>query len=184
MVAGLRWRDACLKALPEPSFVERIHGADEPRFQADGKPMIIVGWDVRERLHHIPEQIVRLLDKYALWGDPTTKETVETTPKIPCIILGGKLSDDFLIEIARRKYLLSLPLYRQAHDFNALGAELAVSTMCDGVHALADFLSPIHQAINAQILRERVIHIDETTMRQQSDTRGIVQRYLEPVPDI
>lgn len=162
----------------ELARIEREHGATPQRFDAQGNALVITGWDVRERLHHIPEQVVCLVDKYALWGDATTRETVETTPILPSIIPGGKLSDDFLAEIARRKYLLSLPLYRQANDFNTLGAELAVSTMCDGMRALAGFLNPIHAALRAQILDETVIHIDETTMRQQSDERGIVQRYL------
>ena len=158
--------------------IEQEHGTDGPRFDADGRELVITGFDVRERLHIIPEQVVCLVDKYAIWGEPDTRETVETTAVLPSVIPGGKLSDDFLIEIARRKYLLSLPLHRQLRDFNALGAELAVSTMCDGMRALAKFLSPVHVAIQQQILAERVIHIDETTMRQQSDAHGSVQRYL------
>lgn len=162
----------------ELARIEREHGAEGPRMDAWGNELAITGWDIRERLHIIPEQVVCLVDKYAIWGDPMTRETVEPTPVLPSVIPGGKLSDEFLVEIARRKYLLSLPLHRQLRDFNALGAELAVSTMCDGIRALARFLAPVHDAIQAQILAERVIHIDETTMRQQSDEHGSVQRYL------
>ena len=158
--------------------IEREHGNTGPRFDADGNELVITGWDERERLHVIPEQVVVLVDKYAIWGLPDTRETVETTPVLPSIIPGGKLSDDFLIEIARRKYLLSLPLHRQLRDFNALGAELAVSTMSNGIRAVADFLDPICDQIRRQILSKSVIHIDETTMRQQSDAHGSVTRYL------
>jgi len=61
---------------------------------------------------------------------------------------------------------------------NAIGAELAVSTMCDGIRALAMFLEPVHLAIRAQILRQRLMHVDETTMRQQCDEYGSILRYL------
>jgi len=163
---------------PELARVERVHGADGPRHAADGNELTITGWDVRERLHHIPEQVVCLVDRYAIWGLPDTRETAETTPVAPAIIPGGKLSDDFLCEIARRKYLLSQPLYRQLLDYNALEADLAVSTMCDGMRALAGFLEPIHRAMELQILAASVVHIDETTMRQQCDAHGSVIRYL------
>lgn len=167
------------KPIPEdlPRLV-RTHGDDGPRTTADGTPLVITGWDERKRLHMIPEQMVCLVDRYAIWGLPNTRETVETTPVLPSIIPGGKLSDDFLCEIARRKYLLSLPLHRQLRDLNALGAELAVSTMCDGIHALAHFLEPIHLAIRSHILSQTVMHVDETTMRQQHDEQGSVIRYL------
>ncbi|MDA3961717.1 MAG: hypothetical protein PF961_13080 [Planctomycetota bacterium] len=132
---------------PELARIERVHGADGPCFAADGTELSITAWDERTRLHHIPEQVVCLVDRYAIWGLPDTRETVITTPILPAIIAGGKLSDDFLIEIARRKYLLSQPLYRQLLDYNAMGAELAVSTMCDGMRALASFLEPIHRAM-------------------------------------
>lgn len=163
---------------PELERMVREHGAQGPRFDAAGSELVIVGWDERTRLHMIPEQVVCLVDRYAIWGLPDTRETVETTPVLPSVIPGGKLSDDFLCEIARRKYLLSLPLHRQLRDLNALGAELAVSTMCDGIRALATFLAPIHAAVQQQILAATVIHIDETTMRQQSDEHGSLIRYL------
>lgn len=163
---------------PTLDTIVREHGATGPRQAADGTPMAIISWDERRRLHMIPEQVVCLLDRYAIWGYSDTRETVEVTPILPSIIPGGKLSDDFLCEIARRKYLLSLPLHRQLRDLNAIGAELAVSTMCDGIRALATFLEPIHLAIRAQILRARLMHVDETTMRQQSDEYGSLLRYL------
>ncbi len=156
----------------------REHLPAETPCDAQGQPLVIVGWDERERLHHIPEQVVRLLDRYPIWGLSDTRETVETTPILPCIIPGGKLSDAFLCEIARRKYLLSQPLTRQLIDYNDLGAELAVSTMSNGMRALAAFLEPIQQALRTQILAHQVLHCDETTMRQQCDEHGIVQRYL------
>ena len=156
----------------------RTHGDTGPRHDANGTELVITGWNEHKRLHKIPEQIVCLVDRYAIWGLPDTRETVETTPPLPCIIKRGKLSDDFLCDIAIRKYLLSLPLHRQLRDLNTLGADLAVSTMCDGMRALADFVRPVYKSICAQVLSQNVMHVDETTMKQQDDTHGKVTRYL------
>ena len=156
----------------------RTHGDTGPRFAADGTELVITGWNEQRRLHKIPEQIVCLVDRYAIWGLPDTRETVEITPPLPCIISRGKLSDDFLCDIAIRKYLLSLPLHRQLRDLNALGADLAVSTMCDGMRGFADFVAPVYKAICRQVLDQHVMHVDETTMKQQDDTHGKITRYL------
>ena len=162
----------------ELACITHDYGAEGPQFDADGVELVITGWDERERLHHIPHQVVREISRYAIWGYADSRETVATTPILPAVIPGGKLTDDFLIEIGLRKYLYSQPLYRQLVDYNGLGAELAESTLCNGIKALATFLKPIAEAIEAQVLSESVIAIDETTMRQQDDEHGMVIRYL------
>ncbi len=162
----------------ELACIERVHGADGQRFDCDGNKLVITGWNVSERLHHIPNQVVRLIDRYAIWGHPNTRETVEVTPAMPSVVHRGKLTDDFLIEVSIRKYLYSQPLYRQLIDYNGLGAELAESTLSNAVKAMAVFLKPIQEAIEQQVLAQPVMAIDETTMKQQDDKHGKVIRYL------
>ena len=162
----------------ELACVVHEYGADTPQYDASGVLLSIIGWDERERLHHIPHQVVREVSRYAIWGYSDSRETVITTPINPAIVTNGKLSDAFLIEIAIRKYLYSQPLYRQLVDYNGLGAELAESTLSNAIKAMATFLQPITDAIEEQVLSQEIIAVDETTMRQQDDKHGIVTRYL------
>ena len=162
----------------ELACVTHEHGNEGSRTDADGNTLVITGWNVTERLEHIPNQVVRIINRYAIWGYPDTRETVEVTPSQLSIVPRGKLTDSFLIEIVVRKYLYSQPLYRQLIDYNGLGAELSESTLCNAVKAVAEFVRPIQEAIEAEVLAAPVIAVDETTIRQQHDEHGTVIRYL------
>ena len=70
----------------ELACITHDYGAEGPQFDADGVELVITGWDERERLHHIPHQVVREISRYAIWGYADSRETVAMTPILPAVI--------------------------------------------------------------------------------------------------
>jgi hypothetical protein len=78
--------------------------------------------------------------------------------------------------VAVCKYGDHLPLYRQEQIFARHGLEIPRSTTCDWMARAAQALRPLYDEMVAEILKSRVIHTDETSVRMQSsDTPGATQ---------
>jgi len=102
-------------------------------------------------------------------------------PSVPGTMCAAALMARILCD----KYLDHLPHYRQAarierrHD-----AEISRQTLNKWTHAAADFLSPIADAILAEILQSKVIQVDETPIEYLQPGAGKTARgYLWPVLD-
>jgi len=142
--------------------------AESDKIGPDGEPLVLTGYEISEKLDLIPEEIVRLVIKRERYGVKATRETVVTAAVEPCLVPKGKATDAFIHEIIVRKYLLGLPLYRQASDLNSRGAEVNDSWLVDCVKHAADHYRPIAEAIRDQVLNNPFVHADETPIRQQT----------------
>ncbi len=172
-----RGRKAVPADLPIIEHVIPVPAAD--RIGPDGTPLVLVGYEVSERIDLIPERLVRLVIKRERYGDPTTRETVITAPPLAALIPKGKLSDAFIIEIAVRKYLLGLPLYRQAEDLTRrLGDGLSRSTLTDAVNRSAEIYRPIVDAMWSHLRQERILFADETPIRQLRAQNSTITGYF------
>lgn len=160
-----RGRRAVPKDLPT---IEKIISVPESeRIGPKGEALVLLGYDTSTRLHLIPESLVQLVIKRERVGLADTRETLITAPPLAALIPKGKLSDDFVHQIVLRKYLLGLPLYRQAQDLERrLGSEISRSTLCDAVNRSAEVYRGISEAILATVRTQRLIHADETPIRQ------------------
>lgn len=67
-----------------------------------------------------------------------------------------------LAQIVTSKYADHLPLYRQEAIFGRQGVDIARSTMCDWVGRVAELLSPVYEAMKAEVLQSKVLHTDDT----------------------
>jgi transposase len=151
-----------------------IAAAPEDRIAADGTALVLTGYEISEREHFIPAEVVRLIIKREKWGLPDTRETVIRAPCPPSIVPRGKYSDDFIAEAMIRKYLHGLPFERQVADFATLGSDLTVSTLCDLAQRFAVFLRPVADAIRDAVRAAPFVHIDETPLWRQDGRK----RYL------
>lgn len=148
--------------------IERIIPVPEAeRIGPNGEGLVVIGYEVSTRLHLIPETLAQLVIKRERVGLADTRETLVTAPPLAALIPKGKLSDDFVHQIVLRKYLLGLPLYRQAQDLERrLGSEISRSTLCDAVNRSAEVYRGISDAILTAVISQRIIHADETPIRQ------------------
>ena len=154
-----------------------IPATPEERIGPGGEQLVLRDYEETERIDLDPHQLIRLVYKRERLGLPDTRETVFTAALPDCLIPKGKATDRFIHEILIRKFLLGLPLYRQAMDLNLQGAQINDAWLGDCVRAAATHYSPIALAIRDQVLTSRYVQADETPILQQTDT-GIRTGYF------
>lgn len=142
-------------------------------------PRVRMGEETSEQLDYRPASLfvrehVRL--KYActkcLHNQPDGARDIPVSPiavapKPPQPIDGGLPGPGLLAHVVVSKYCDHLPLHRQESILARHGVELARSTMCDWVAAVANVLRPIYQAMLRDTLRSRVVQTDETRVPVQ-----------------
>lgn len=147
--------------------IERIISATpEQKVGPNGEPLVLLGYEVSEKIDLTPETVQRLIIKREKWGYADSRETVATAPVEPCLIPKGKATDAFILEVILNKFHLGLPLHRQLMDLNHRGAQLSSSFLSDLVKQAADVFEPIWVAMRQQIFQHRVVYADETPIRQ------------------
>lgn len=103
------------------------------------------------------------------------------------IIGGGHVAADMLAQILINKYRHHLPEYRQAKQYAELGLKLPTSTINDWVHAAADKLSPLYEALRKDIRSSSYLQVDEVPWRiadQKGKSRkGYAWQFLDSWPD-
>jgi transposase len=93
----------------------------------------------------------------------TCNACVVTAPGPPKLIPGGRYSVEFAVEVAASKYLDHLPLERQARIMAREGLDATSQALWDQTEALARALRPTYNALRTIVLREPLVHADETT---------------------
>lgn len=148
------------------------------RVCADGSALMLTGYETSERLHLVPEQLVRLVIKRERWGLPDTRESIVIAPPLRALVAKGKATDAFIHEIIVRKFAMGLPLYRQMQDLNRRGADVSDSFLGDCVRNAAAVYAPVHAALRAQVLANTLVYADETPIRQLGGADGARTGYL------
>lgn len=92
---------------------------------------------------------------------------IAVAPKPTQPIDGGLPGPGLLAHVVVSKFCDHLPLHRQESILARHGVELARSTMCDWVAAVANLLLPIYVAMRSDILLSRVVQTDETRVPVQ-----------------
>ena len=122
-----------------------------------------LGEDVTETLDVIPRQfIVRqtVRERFSC----RACETITQPPAPFHVIARGRAGPSLLAMILWSKYVMHLPLTRQAEAFHHEGIPLEVSTMADWVGACAAALEPLTELIRAEGFTASRLHGDDTTV--------------------
>lgn len=122
-----------------------------------------LGEDVTETLDVIPRQfIVRqtVRERFSC----RVCETITQPPAPFHVIARGRAGPSLLAMILWSKYVMHLPLTRQAEAFQHEGIPLEVSTMADWVGACAAALEPLTELIRAEGFTASRLHGDDTTV--------------------
>ena len=95
-----------------------------------------------------------------------------TTPA-PDNVLDKSFADvSFLAGMLLNKFLYHLPLYRQHQRLDHNGIKVARSTLTNLTRHSIDLLTPIYQAQLRQLLRSRVLAMDETPIKAGRKKKG------------
>ena len=98
-------------------------------------------------------------------GDNTVPMVKAHVPA-PVIAGSGIASPSLVSYIICNKYALALPLYRQAQEFKRMGVTLSRQTMANWmIYASKKWLKPIYDILHVEMLRNDILHADETTVQ-------------------
>lgn len=93
---------------------------------------------------------------------PVFKKAIAPEPMIP----HSFCSPELLAHILYEKYVMAVPLERQAKDFKAMGVRLSTATLSNWViYATESFMKPVYESMKSELLRCSVIHADETVVQ-------------------
>ena len=134
-----------------------------------GIPLVKIGVETTHKLAHKPgsyyiKEIIR--PKYA---HPKKPETGIQIAELPESILSKCRADDSLLaEIATRKFVDHLPLYRIAEGMGREGVSISRKLLSQWIIRCAMALKPLYEEMVRRILSSNNIFIDETPVKLQA----------------
>jgi transposase len=112
-------------------------------------------------------EIVR--KKYAC---KTCEEGVCIAAMPPRVLDKSILGPGFLSWILTERFQNHMPYNRLEKKLRAEGCQLSRSTMCETVAKLSDLLEPITQQMHRELVKSRVVHLDDTRVIIQQSQGG------------
>jgi len=146
---------------------------DAEKVDANGKPLVCIGYEISEQLEFRPGGLFVLQHrrfKYAPadYQQSDTGAKIVIADKPPQPIEKGLPGPGLLAYVITSKLADHLPLYRQVRILARQGVHVAQSSMCGWIMAAAELVAPLVLLMNKRIKRSKSIHTDETTVRVQA----------------
>lgn len=140
-----------------------------------GTPMQRIGEDVAEKLDYQPGVFTVERHIRGKWVCKCCEKIVQA-PVAPHVIDKGLPTTGLLAQVLVAKYLDHLPLYRQEAIFERAGHLIARSTLAQWVGECGVQLQPLVDALAAELLRQPVLHADETPVAMLKPGHGKTHR--------
>ena len=163
-----------------------VHHEPENTACGCGQAMQRIGEDVAEKLDYQPGVFTVERHIRGKWVCKCCERIVQA-PVAPHIIDKGLPTTGLLAQVLVAKYLDHLPLYRQEAIFERAGHAIARSTLAQWVGECGVQLQPLVDALAAELLRQPVLHADETPVAMLKPGNGkthlaaaILQAVLTP----
>ena len=88
-------------------------------------------------------------------------------PQMPQPVLAKSIaSPSSVAHVIAQKYQFSMPLYRQEQEWKSIGIALSRATLANWViRSAEDWLMPLVDCMHAELLKQPVIHADETPVQ-------------------
>lgn len=140
------------------------------------QPLHQMGFDSSEKLVFIPASIKvieHIRPKYSCrhCEQQGVAVKVKIAPPEPAIIPKGIATPSLLAQIITAKFQYALPLYRQEALFEHYGISLSRQTMSRWMLKVAEILESLRSELKRQLLKQDVIHADETTLKVIKDEK-------------
>jgi len=126
---------------------------------------------VRSELNMIPQQVLRM-DYYrkvyaSKQYEKDTGYAHILKPELPQPVMKHSMaSPSSVADVMAKKYANGMPLYRQEQEWKRLGVELSRNTLANWViRSTNDWFIPVYELIKQTLLKEPVIHADETHLQ-------------------
>lgn len=163
------------KGLPEERVEVDLPAAE--KVAADGMPLKRIGEEVTVKLCFKPAAFFKKLIIRPKYADPRQPEAGVRCAKLPAQLIDGSHLDASLgAHLLVSKYSDHLPLFRIEEIYQRGGVRIPRSTLSDWVITLAEWLKPLVYRLQAALLEQSVIHVDETVLPLQSVGRTISAR--------
>lgn len=156
--------------VPEAAVILDLPDAE--KYTQDHRPLKYIGMDlVRTELVREPARVY--VKKYyvrtyadpiaeALTGQADIRRPTAPAPLLPHSYASASVVTDVIV----KKFADALPLYRQEQMWKRMGVNLKRNTMANWVVLTAEnYLKPFSDAFLAELLRQAVIHADETVLQ-------------------
>lgn len=163
-------REAVLKDLPVETIEYRLP-EEEQVCPCCGGPLHEMSTEVRQELKVIHAEVkvvrhVRYVYSCRRCEHEEINTPVVTAPAPSPVIPGSLASPSAVAYIMNQKYGDGLPLYRQEQQFSRLGVELSRQTMANWmIYASDRWLSQIYDRLHEHLLKQDILHADETTLQ-------------------
>jgi len=151
------------KRQPLPPQLPRreIHHEPENTTCSCGCQMKRIGEDVAEKLDYQPGVFTVERHVRGKWACAKCEKLVQVAVA-PHVIDKGLATAGLLAQVLVAKYADHLPLYRQEGIFARAGLAIPRSTLAQWVGSCGVQLQPLVDAMRAELLRQPVLHADET----------------------
>jgi transposase len=137
-----------------------------------GQSRLKIGEEISRQYEYVPASLRVIEHARIKFACPKCKDSVVIGPLPEKVIDKGLAGPGLLSQIVTSKYGDHLPLYRQEDILARHGVEIPRSTQCQWVAQVADLLSPIYDAMVAEVLKSKRIHTDDTTVQLQEKGSG------------
>jgi len=173
-------REEDLSGLP----VERIDyelSEEERACPECGGLMCDIGVTIRDEIEIIPARVVHKEHAVHAYGCKKCGRSGEYTPIIktetPAPLISGSLATPSAVaHIAVQKYVNGVPLYRQEKGLGYDNVTLSRQTMANWiVYCAQNYLLAIYNLMKIYLLRETVLHSDETTVQVLHESNRAAQ---------
>ena len=167
-------KTGCFDKLPEnieTYTVEHELSEEERKCPDCGEEMEVIGKKVTRHLEIIPAKAVIREDIYYTYACKKCHENKADTPVVETpqpnpVIKGSFASAEAIAHLMTQKFVMHSPLYRQEQELKQKGIQLSRQTMSNWfVTASKLWLEPLYDRLKEQLLKESVLHADETTLR-------------------
>jgi transposase len=161
------------KRTPLPPQLPRTDIRHEPEdiTCACGCQRVRIGEDISEKLDYTPGVFTVERHIRGKWACKAC-ETLIQAPVAPHVIDKGIPTAGLLAHVLVAKYGDHLPLYRQERIFERAGLAIPQSTLGAWVGVCGVRLQPVVDALRQELLRQDVLHADETPVQMLSPGKG------------
>lgn len=173
---------------PLPEELEREvhkHELNAPYCECCNEPLHQCGVETSEELKIIPQKVSVIRHertKYACrqCEKTHTESKIVTAPKPASMIPKSLGSADAFAAVVTAKYVDALPLYRQVDILNRSGIDISRATLANWCVQLGNKVQIIIDAMKTELLKEKLICADETTVQvlREEDKKAQSKSYM------